>query len=488
MTTLLDRTFLGIEFGDDSVVVALLKNSVSGINLISSESFTLKENVDTVDEVRDFISGQGVDISNVFVSIPDKWAVTKFTDIPSIKGRNKKALSNLMKFEIERHIPFPIDTVAYDFLVLQRKANSFAVVFIAVQNEKVDIVKDFLEKLALRPHTITISSFAVLSSIELSGVPVGGLQEIIGITRRSNIFGNKDEGVSLFIKGMNATLSIIREGLCIYLRTFDFSVDRAAQMLYEAAEKLSIERFDKLLVAGDISSLKEITGELMEKLAAENVEVNEISEFRGDVHGKDMSGLAASVGACFSGLGIGTHRINILPHKMEYEIKNVAPLATKIFLLLVVAMLIGIFTVSTVKQKNYLEELEAAIKENEPAVKALQQITSGIDLLKKQSGVLYNVKRNEIALEVLAELTAVLPSDSWVTNLHYKGFDIKGKKAGGELLISGFASSSSILIPLLEDSVYFEKVEFVGPIKKKGLKEQFKIKAVILLSSDKESG
>ncbi|GBE03814.1 MAG TPA: hypothetical protein ENH45_03775 [Nitrospirae bacterium] len=489
MTTLLDRTFLGIEFEDDSVVLTFLKNSVSGIHLLSSETFLLKEGGDTVNDVRDFISGQGADISNVFVSIPDKWAVTKFTDIPSIKGRNKSAISNMMKFEIERHIPFPIESVAYDFLILQRKASVFSVVFVAVQNEKVAIVKDFLEKLALHPHTITISSFAVLSAIELSGVPVGGLQEIIGITRRSNIFGNKDgTGVSLFIKGMNATLSIIRGELCIYLRTFDFSEDRAVQMLSEAAGKLSIERFDKLLVAGDISSLKEITGELKEKLAAEKVVVNDISEFRGDIQGTEINGLVASVGACFSGLGLGTHRINILPHKRGYEIKKVAPLATKIFLFLVVAMLIGIFTVGAVKQKNYLEGLEAAIKENEPAVKALEQVTSGIDLLKKQSGILYNAKRNEIALEVLAELTTVLPSDSWITNLNYKRFDLKGKKAGGELIISGFASSSSILIPLLEDSVYFEKVEFVGPIKKKGLKEQFKIKAVVLMPSDKESG
>lgn len=488
MTTLLDRTFLGIEFGDDSVVLALLKNSVSGMSLLVSETFPLKEGGETVNDVRDFISRQGVDINNVFVSIPDKWAVTKFTSIPSIKSRNKNAISNLVKFEIERHIPFPIESVAYDFLILQRKANSFSVVFVAVQNEKVDIVKDFLDKLALRPHSINISSFAVLSSIELSGVPVGGLQEIIGITRRSNIFTNKDEtGVILFIKGMNATLMIIREGLCDYLRTFDFSADRAAHILSEAGEKLSLKRFDKFLVAGDISSVKDITDELKEKLTEENVVVGEISEFMGYVQGKEMDGLLASVGACFSGLGIGTHRINILPHKREYEIKKVAPLATKIFLFLVVAILIGIFAIGAVKQKKYIDGLDAALNKNAPAIKALEQITSDIDLLKKHSGVLYNVKRNEVALEVLAELTTVLPSDSWVTNLHYKGFDIKTKKAGGELIISGFAASSSILIPLLEDSAYFEQVEFVGSIKKQGVKEQFKIKAVVLTPSEKES-
>jgi Tfp pilus assembly PilM family ATPase/Tfp pilus assembly protein PilN len=490
MTTILDRTFLGIEFTDDSVVLALLKNSVSGMALLASGTIKLKEESDdTVNEARDFINRQGVAISNVFVSIPDSWAMTKFIDIPSVKGRSKNAVANLMKFEIERHIPFPIETVSYDFLILKKKAASFTVVFAAVQNEKVDRVKDFLEKLALRPHSITLASFAVLSSMELSGVPVGGLQEIVGITRRSNVFADMDETVvSLLINGQNATLSIIREGFSVYMKTLEISADSFARTLSESGKKLSIERFDKLLVTGEATLLKDLTGELKEKLEAENVAFGEISEFNGTVHGKEMKGLAASVGACFSGLGIGTHRINILPHQREYEIKRMAPMATKAFMFLAVAMLIGIFAAGVLKQKDYIEKLDAALEANEPAVKALENVTSDIDLLEKQSKILYELKRTEIALEVLAELTSILPSESWVTNLHYKGFDIKGKKEGGELVINGFASSSSILIPLLEDSDYFEKVEFVGPIKKKGLKEQFRIKAVVLVPSDKEKG
>ncbi len=497
MTTLLDRTFLGIEFKDESVVFVFLKNSVSGMSLVSSATFPRNDHEDTVNDIRDFIGSQGVDINKVFVSIPDKWAITKFTDIPPIKGKGKSAIANLMKFEIERHVPFPIETIAYDFLILQKKIKTSSVVFLVVQNEKVDIVKDFLSKFALKPHAITTASFAVLNSIELSGVPVGGLREVIGITSHSNIFDNINEtSVSLYISGKNAGLMIVREGLCTHLRTFviasthkvDTVVDKFVQFISEVSETLFVERFDKLLISGDISPFKDIKEKIKDGLAIENVSVNEIMEFRGDVQGEDMNGFISAVGACFAGLGIGTHRINILPHKREYEIKKVAPLATKIFLFLVVSVLIGIFTVGIVKQKNHLEELEAALKNNESAVKAIQQITSNIDLLKKQSGVLYNVKQNEITLEILTELTTILPSDSWITNLNYKGFDIKGKKAAGELLITGFAASSSILIPLLEDSAYFEKVEFVGPIKKKGSKEQFKIKAEVPMSSVKESG
>lgn len=496
MTTLLDRTFLGIEFKDNSVLLAFLKNSISGIALVSSATFPLNDKDDTVNEVRDFINQQGEAISRVFVSVPDNWAITKFTYIPSIKGKGKNAVANLMKFEIERHIPFPIDSVAYDFLILDKQAKICSVVFLAVQNEKVEIVKDFLGKFALKPHSITTSSFAVLNSIELSGVSVGGLQEVIGITRQSNILGEKDEmAVSLYFSGNNAGLMIVSEGLCTHINTFkiasteetDVVVNKVVQLLSEVSAKLSVERFDKLLISGDISSLNNITDKLKGRLIADNVLVDEVLEFRGDVRGEKMNGLVSAVGACFAGLGIGTHRINILPHKREYEIKKVAPLATKVFLGLVLVMLVSIFVVDALKQKNYLTGLEASLKKNEPAIRAMEKITSNIVLLKKRGTILYDIKKNEILLEVLAELTAVLPSDAWVTNLNYKGFDFKvKKKAGGELLISGFASSSSILIPLLEDSAYFEKVEFVGPIKKRKDKEQFKLKADLVKPWGKE--
>lgn len=486
MTTLLDKTFLGIEFRDDSVVVAFLRNSPSGISLVSSETFQMKEGRDTSGQVKDLISAQGADISRVFVSIPDKWAITKYTEIPSVKGRSKSAIVNMMKFEVERHIPFPIENVSYDFLVLKQKESFFSTVLVSVLNEKVDRVNDFLEKLGLAPHSITLSSFAVLSAMESSGVPAGGIQEVLGITRRSDVFATRGvPGVSVYINGSNTTLSLVSDGLCIHQRTFRFdpgtdSADKIVQMLSEIMDKLGVERLENLLVSGDESSAKGVAEGIKGLISLDDITVSEVSEFHGDIKGSPMDGNAAAIGACFAGLGIGTNRINILPHKREYEMKKVAPLATKAFLVLAVLMLIGMFVASAVKQKNYLAGLEAALAENEPAVKELEEVISTIKTFKEQRGVLDSVKRNEIALEVLAELTAVLPRDAWLTNLHYKGIDIKGKRTDGELVISGYAASSSILIPLLEDSDYLAKVEFVGPIKKKGLKEQFKIKADIV--------
>ena len=59
-------------------------------------------------------------------------------------------------------------------------------------------------------------------------------------------------------------------------------------------------------------------------------------------------------------------------------------------------------------------------------------------------------------VEVLRELAQILPASVWIWNLKYNGKEIE---------ISGFADSGAEgLIPLLDKSPVFEKVEFVGPL------------------------
>jgi general secretion pathway protein L len=73
-------------------------------------------------------------------------------------------------------------------------------------------------------------------------------------------------------------------------------------------------------------------------------------------------------------------------------------------------------------------------------------------------------------------LTQILPGTVWVWSFKFTGKEIE---------ISGFADSASDLIPLLDKSPLFEKVEFMSPVTKERTivggeakeKERFKIKA-----------
>jgi len=262
-----------------------------------------------------------------------------------------------------------------------------------------------------------------------------------------------------------------------------------SQYVAEIQSSLLLEHFNKLLLSGDLPSIEALRDELNEKIREDVITVKQVEILSGKLRGVNVNGASSSIGACFAGLGLGTYKINLLPHKTDYEIRRIAPLTTKIFIAAILVLLVGIFSTEAIRQKKFLETVEDKINKNEPEVKALEAMFKDISSLKERSDLLYRLKDSEIALEILAEFAKLMPRDSWVTSLNYKGIDAADKKkAAGELIISGFAVSSSSLISILEDSPYFEKVEFVGPIKKTKDNEQFKLSAKVVLPIGVESG
>ena len=73
-------------------------------------------------------------------------------------------------------------------------------------------------------------------------------------------------------------------------------------------------------------------------------------------------------------------------------------------------------------------------------------------------------------LEVLRELTEIIPEDAWLTEFNYNS----GRR---EIRLSGYALSASQLLPVLEQSGLFENVRFTSPITtdQRLQKEQFRL-------------
>ncbi|MEW6715527.1 MAG: pilus assembly protein PilM, partial [Nitrospirota bacterium] len=178
---------LGIEFKEDSIIFTHLKNSLSGMRALSSATFPFKGDDEIISAIKEHLSRRGIRTKRIFASIPDKWAIIKFTELPLARERGKDALSQLMRYEIERHIPFQIEDVNYDFQVVEERDTAAKVVFAVVPKGKLDAVNEFLHKLSLQPDVITISSFAVLNALEMSGVSIGGWREVAGIAGKSDL-------------------------------------------------------------------------------------------------------------------------------------------------------------------------------------------------------------------------------------------------------------------------------------------------------------
>lgn len=493
MTTLLDRfsrTFIGIEFKNDSFSIACLKNDLSGIKLLASHVFPLRDDDETLEEINSFIYRNSMQTKEVFVGIPLGWSIIKFIDVPSPKGKSKDALINMMRFEIERHIPYPIEDVFFDFQVVEKSETVYKVMFVVVYKEKIDYVKEFLDKISLKPEIVTLSAFAILNSIEFSETLVGGWQNLLGITKKPNIWGHRHEIYgSLFINDDTAHIAVLRGGFCVHHNSFILNqsnspaavVDDIYSKLTVLPPHLSLEKIKKLILSGNTTSLPDLAGALGTKLGINVQTINPVSKFLKSDKNVERPELATLVGLCYSGLDIGTQKINLLPHKPGIALRRGGALVSKISIPFILFLIIGIFAGETVNDKRLLMKIEEKIKENEPEIKFMEGLSREINLFEKQRIFLADSKDNYAVLTILSELSKIIPQEIWLTNFHYKETGGKDNEAlKGELQISGYADSSSVLISILEDSTFFEKVEFVGPITKRRDKEGFKIKALII--------
>jgi general secretion pathway protein L len=187
----------------------------------------------------------------------------------------------------------------------------------------------------------------------------------------------------------------------------------------------------------------------------------------------------ASIGVPLKGLISPRVDLNLLPPDLRKKAKEVGrPLLivlTSLALFFALTWAVGTFL-------HYRKEADAVndeIKKRRPAVEALEKLQKQRDEYRKEMAELVQIRSGEISkVSVLEELTRLLPDTTWIWNLKYNG---------KEMELSGFADSASDLIPLLDRSPLFEKVEFLAPVTKEMQmrgdgnkeKERFKIKAKI---------
>ena len=71
-------------------------------------------------------------------------------------------------------------------------------------------------------------------------------------------------------------------------------------------------------------------------------------------------------------------------------------------------------------------------------------------------------------IQVLAEITGILPADSWIMsfNIDEKGF----------IELKGFADDATKMVEILEESEMFRNAGFSGPMLKSGDKTRYSVK------------
>jgi Tfp pilus assembly protein PilN len=474
--------FLCVDLRDRSIGLSLLENTLSELKIISTSTFPYHGPETDLTQIREFIVNCG-NIKGVFVSVPDKWVIVRFIEVPPAKG--KDALERMMRFEIERHIPFTVDEVVYDFEVVYKRERLLGIAMAALHKHRYESIITLFNNLHIRPDVIVPSSFAILNALDDTGQTYW--QRILGLTEQRPEFrkGSGVNGIIYSHKGF-AMMGIIKGGDYVDIRFLSKDIDASpvdaqemVNYIRQTADSPEIGKVNRVYVICNESSMRDRYQGIGKALDLDVMYLNipsGVDNLSDDARHESL----VYRGLILAGTGYGLFNINFLPHKRILRYSSRIPVSTAVLGILVFLLLIGLFLSEYVRTRSYIKEIDARIEANREEVEKIERLKRTIDEFEKQTEIVNKMKDRDIALDLLAELAEKLPMDTWLSNLHFKSIDVgKGDKYG-EIIIGGFSRSSSSLIPLLEESPYLERVEFVGSIKKTGDKEGFKIKADVI--------
>lgn len=461
------ETSFGIDFKQDHLVLTLLRKSIGKIRLAGYEIYPIPSQIPKEDReaqmislINIFMSKHQVDKERVSISIPRGKVVARFISLPIATKEN---LRKVLEYEIPKYTPFEKGDIYFDYHILKEEKGWLHLFAVFVKKEEVDPYLSLLRKIGIEPISIQIPSIGALNLFFYNkGAKESEISVLLDVTEpffEMNIFQGMDWRESFHLplphekKEIKMMTTFERSGL------EPQSSSQSTFFVYGLNSDEAIRASLK-----EAHQIKEVSSPPCHHIEFEN---------GGSVPNK----IYASIGLPLKGLVKTQVDLNLLPLEMRKRVRQIGkPLFivfTSIAVLLSLAWGLGVYA----QYRNELETVTAEIKKRRPEVEAVEKLQKQKEALTREIHEFEKIRTGEPSkIEILKELTRLLPDTVWIWNLKYNGKEIE---------ISGYADSASDLIPLLDKSPLFEKVEFMSPVTKERQfrgagdkeKERFKIKA-----------
>lgn len=170
----------------------------------------------------------------------------------------------------------------------------------------------------------------------------------------------------------------------------------------------------------------------------------------------DSRGLHPDVVTVNSSEGSSFAAINLLPAENRQR-KAVTPRLVNLALgTLALLLLISAMSMPLLNKRQKIQALEPLLTTATETAEEARLLRKKVDQMTANSRFLVDRKQASLpVLQVMDELTRILPDDTWVTRL-----DINGS----EVQIQGQSSSAAALIPLIESSSILQNPRFRSPV------------------------
>jgi len=223
---------LALDIGNSKIVLAefkitgaqnleLINYAVSPLG-IDPES-TTDVSAYIVSGIRDAMRASNIRPGPVSVSVSGQMVFPRYVKLPPV---TPDKISQIVKYEAQQNVPFPIDEVVWDYQLVGQDTGELSVLLVAVKGDFVKNITDCVEAAGLEPMLVDVSPLALYNTVRYNYSDLPGCTMILDIGARSTnvvfVEGNKIFSRSIPVAGMAITRDVMKE--------FELSFEEAEQL------------------------------------------------------------------------------------------------------------------------------------------------------------------------------------------------------------------------------------------------------------------
>jgi general secretion pathway protein L len=446
---------VGVEISQHHLEMTYLKAGLFGTKISAHKGYdldataTFAEKMDTVNgRVRDFLRLHRIRSACLWIGLPAEMVIQRVILLPSAAKEN---LSKAIEYALPKYIPLAPEDIYFQHQILAEDRNELQLTILVAAVKK----KDLAPLIELRNQL----------GANICGAESAVTAAMNGLKWASASIAEKSYGLA-YAADNTLHLSGFEEGQVRFIRTLDLDADLTDQLERISRERDSNGETDASDALNVYCHGPDATPDMLSKL---NVS-QDLDFTRLDLK---KSPLAEDSPIAGTGLALKSLRpvavdLNLLPEEFRKKPSIIARYMTLgLFILTLITAVAwgGSFYIHhRMTDMQVDRELDALSDE----IETLGQTQAQIAALQERIYSLNTLRRDRmVALEFLKELTEILPDTAWLRGLSV---------ADNQVLIEGYADTSTTLIQELEASPRFSDAKFISSItKSRDGKEVFKI-------------
>ncbi|HYK89573.1 MAG TPA: PilN domain-containing protein [Acidobacteriota bacterium] len=442
------KSSVGIEIRKDDLLISSLQSNFSAgvfTHFKRITDYCKRDRQEVRREVDQFFKAHQLDRSNVILGVPRGDVIIRHLDMPTEIADN---LKQVVQYQVQSFEPTEEEKYYYDFVQVNANpgAKRLVVLLVMVKKSVLDGHLQVLRELGIKPKSVTSNSVAlsnlllqsrrdllhktfILAQLTASGIEIIALRD--GTLAYSRETPREDSGnwKELLLREVEEATGKVRMGPEDTIEKFVLAGDGAE----EAQQLLRQDVPDCELIGGCLR---------FEMPPANKTHVQEA---------------AASLGLAYSGLVRRPPiRLDLLPRELRSNQARWAYVPAIILSLVNIGLLVALGVQPIIQDRILARKLDQEIQSLRGRVERVQTIRSGTKALQQQIEYVEGIyRKRDMNLEVLRELTTILPQDTFLTM--YRNSD-------GQIQLAGLSSSAPDLIPKLEQSPLIKDVAIQGTI------------------------